>query len=78
METENMLENSKKKLLKKNLDMIVANNLKIQGAGFETNTNIVTIITPDNIIELPIMEKDEVAFHILDNILSLKNMDNNS
>ncbi len=75
METENMLENSKKKLLKKNLDMIVANNLKIQGAGFETNTNIVTIITPDNIIELPIMEKDEVAFHILDNILSLKNMD---
>ncbi len=58
--------------------MIVANNLKIQGAGFETNTNIVTIITPDNIIELPIMEKDEVAFHILDNILSLKNMDNNS
>lgn len=78
METENMLENSKKKLLKKNLDMIVANNLKIQGAGFETNTNIVTIITPDNIIELPIMEKDEVAFRILDNILSLKNMDNNS
>ncbi len=72
METENMLENSKKKLLKKNLDMIVANNLKTQGAGFETNTNIVTIITPDDVIELPIMEKEEVAFYILDKILSLR------
>lgn len=74
METENMLENSKKKLFKKNLDMLVANNLKIQGAGFGTNTNVVTIITPDNITELPIMEKEEVAFHILDKILSLRNL----
>ncbi len=73
METENMLEHSKEKLRKKNLDMIVANNLKIQGAGFETNTNIVTMITKDDITELPIMEKEEVAFHILDKILSLRN-----
>ena len=69
METQNMLENSKKKLKKKNLDMIVANNLKVAGAGFETNTNIVTIITPDSVTELPIMEKDEVAFRLLDAIL---------
>lgn len=69
METQNMLENSKKKLEKKNLDMIVANNLKVAGAGFETNTNIVTIITPDSVTELPIMEKDEVAFRLLDAIL---------
>ena len=69
METQNMLENSKKKLEKKNLDMIVANNLKIQGAGFETDTNIVTLITKDSVTELPIMEKDEVAFRLLDAIL---------
>ncbi len=78
METENMLENSKNKLLKKNLDMIVANNLKIQGAGFETDTNIVTIITPDNITELPLMEKEDVAFHILDKILTLRAIVHNS
>lgn len=78
METENMLENSKKKLLKKNLDMIIANNLKIQGAGFETDTNIVTVITSENVTELPMMEKDEVAFHILDRILSLRTLDNQS
>lgn len=73
METENMLENSRKKLDKKNLDMIVANNLKVPGAGFETDTNIVTIITPDESIELPIMDKGEVAFRILDKILSVLN-----
>ena len=72
METQNMLENSKKKLEKKNLDMIVANNLKVAGAGFETNTNIVTIITADSVTELPIMEKDEVAFRLLDAILERK------
>lgn len=71
METENMLDNSRKKLDKKNLDMIVANNLKVPGAGFETETNIVTIITPDEITELPLMNKEEVAFHILDKILSI-------
>lgn len=69
METENMLENSREKLLKKNLDMIVANNLKTQGAGFGTDTNIVTIITENDTRELEIMSKDEVAGVIVDNIL---------
>lgn len=69
METENMLENSRAKLAKKNADMIIANNLKTDGAGFGTDTNIVTIITKDDCIELEIMSKDEVASIILDNIL---------
>ena len=69
METENMLENSKAKLEKKNLDMIVANNLKVKGAGFGTDTNIVTIITKDEVKELPIMSKDEVANALLNEIV---------
>ncbi len=69
METENMLENSKAKLAKKNLDMIVANNLKQSGAGFGTDTNVVTIITPDTVKELPLMSKDEAANQIIDCIL---------
>ena len=69
METENMLENSRAKLAKKNADMIIANNLKTDGAGFGTDTNIVTIITKDDCVELEIMSKDEVAGVILDNIL---------
>ena len=72
METENMLDNSIKKLNTKNLDMIVANNLKVPGAGFKADTNIVTMITHDEVTELPIMDKEEVAFHILDKILSLR------
>ena len=72
METENMLENSRKKLAKKNLDMIVANNLKIKGAGFETDTNIVSLITKNSETELPIMGKDDVAFRLLDAILELR------
>ncbi len=72
METENMLENSRKKLAKKNLDMIVANNLKIKGAGFGTDTNIVTLITKNSETELPIMGKDDVAFRLLDAILELR------
>lgn len=75
METENMLDNSTKKLYKKNLDMIVANNLKMQGAGFGTDTNIITMITKNDVTELPIMEKEEAAFHILDKILALKSGD---
>ena len=67
-----MLENSKKKLQKKNLDMIVANNLKMQGAGFETDTNIVTMITEDQVFELELMSKEDVAFRLLDKILELK------
>ena len=75
METENMLENSRKKLAKKNLDMVVANNLKVAGAGFETDTNVVTMITNTEVLELPIMNKEEVAFHIIDQILSMQNTD---
>lgn len=70
METENMLENSKAKLTKKNLDMIVANNLKVAGAGFGTDTNIVTVITEETCEELPIMKKEEVAGAIFDRILN--------
>lgn len=66
METENMLENSRAKLAKKNVDMIVANNLKQAGAGFGTETNVVTIITADEEIELPMMSKEAVADKILD------------
>ncbi len=69
METENMIENSVAKLNKKHLDMIVANNLKKAGAGFGTDTNVVTIITSDEIKELEIMSKDEVAEKIVDAIL---------
>lgn len=72
METENMLENSKKKLAKKNLDMVVANNLKVSGAGFGTDTNVVTLITKDDFIELPIMSKDAVADEILNYIVKMK------
>ena len=72
METENMLENSQKKLVKKNLDMIVANNLKVEGAGFQGDTNIVTLITADSVKELPLMNKEEVAFKLLDEILKLR------
>lgn len=68
METENMLENSRKKLEKKNLDMIVANNLKESGAGFGTDTNVVTIITKKEEEKLPIMSKEAVANRILDKI----------
>lgn len=73
METQNMLENSRAKLKKKNLDMIIANNLKVAGAGFGTDTNIVTMITKDEEIELPIMSKAEVASAILNRILKMKN-----
>jgi phosphopantothenoylcysteine decarboxylase/phosphopantothenate--cysteine ligase len=68
METQNMLENSRKKLEKKNIDMIVANNLKMAGAGFGTDTNVVTIITREQELELEIMTKDEVAHRLLDEI----------
>lgn len=71
METENMLDNSRAKLVKKNLDMIVANNLKQTGAGFGTDTNIVTLITKKDEQKLPILTKDEVAKAIVDKILTL-------
>lgn len=68
METQNMLENSRAKLDRKHLDMIVANNLKVAGAGFGVKTNVVTIITQDEARQLPLMGKDDVAAHILDEI----------
>lgn len=68
METEHMLENSTAKLTKKNVDMIVANNLKTTGAGFGTDTNVVTLITREGAEELPLMSKEEVAHQILDRI----------
>lgn len=69
METENMLENSRAKLEKKHADMIAANNLKMEGAGFATDTNIVTLITRDGVTELGKRSKDEAAKAILDTIL---------
>lgn len=69
METQNMLENSRAKLEKKNLDMIVANNLKTAGAGFGTDTNVVTMITKEEEIELDIMSKKDVANSILNQIM---------
>ena len=72
METENMLENSRKKLHKKNLDMVVANNLKVPGAGFQGDTNVITLITENSVSELPQMDKEEAAHAILDQILKLR------
>lgn len=69
METRDMLENSRKKLARKHLDMIAANNLKVAGAGFGVDTNVVTILTADGIQELPLMGKDQVAAKLLDAIL---------
>ncbi len=69
METEHMLENSRAKLEKKNLDMIVANNLKVQGAGFGTDTNVVTLLTRKDMTELPLMSKEEVADQLLNYIM---------
>ena len=68
METKDMLQNSQAKLERKKLDMIVANNLKVAGAGFGVDTNVVTVITADGAEELPLMGKDEVAHHLLNAI----------
>lgn len=66
METRDMLENSRAKLEKKNVDMICANNLKVAGAGFGTDTNVITLITREGVEELPLLSKEEVASRILD------------
>ena len=71
METQNMLENSRVKLEKKHADMIVANNLKTAGAGFGTDTNVVTLITRDQIEELPCLSKEEVAHRLLDRLVKM-------
>ncbi len=70
METENVLENSRKKLASKNADMICANSIRTAGAGFGVDTNILTLITADSDEELPLMSKDEAAHKVLDTILS--------
>ena len=68
METKDLLQNSTAKLHKKKMDMIVANNVKVAGAGFGVDTNIVTLITKDTVEELPLQSKDEVAMRIADKI----------
>ena len=65
METENLIENSRAKLIKKNTDMICANNLKVEGAGFGVDTNVISVITKENIVELPLQSKDSAANAIL-------------
>ncbi len=71
METQNMLENSRAKLVKKNLDMIVANNLKVAGAGFAGDTNVVTMITKQDETELPLLSKEETAVQIINKIIKM-------
>lgn len=69
METENMVENSRAKLQKKNLDLIAANNVKVAGAGFAVDTNILTLISPEDMVELPLLTKDAAADLLLDAIM---------
>ncbi len=71
METKDLLENAKKKLEKKNADMIVANNLKVEGAGFGTDTNVVALIKRDGVKELPMLSKEQVAKAVLDELIKL-------
>lgn len=70
METRDMVENSKQKLEKKHIDLIAANNLKQEGAGFGVDTNLLTLISPDGAKELPLMSKEEAAHALLDEIMS--------
>lgn len=72
METENMVEHALGKLKKKNLDLIVANNVKVEGAGFGTDTNVVTLITDEEIRELALMKKEKVAQQLVDELLKLR------
>ena len=72
METQNMIGNSRAKLTKKNLDMVAANNVKMAGAGFQGDTNVLTLITQDEEVSLPLMSKEDAAMMLLDKILFLK------
>ena len=69
METRDMVENSRKKLEKKNMDMIAANNVKVAGAGFQVDTNQLTLITREDLLELPLVTKEAAADLLLDEIL---------
>lgn len=71
METRDMIRNSRAKLEKKNLDMVAANNLKVEGAGFQGDTNVLTLITQDEEVSLPLMSKEDAALKILDKMLLL-------
>ena len=71
METQNVIGNSRAKLTKKNLDMVAANNVKMAGAGFQGDTNVLTLITQDEEVSLPLMSKEDAALKILDKILTL-------
>ena len=71
METQNVIGNSRAKLIKKNLDMVAANNVKVEGAGFQGDTNVLTLITQDEEVSLPLMSKEDAALEILDKILLL-------
>ncbi len=72
METSHLIENAQNKLIKKNCDMIVANNLKVDGAGFETDTNVVTLLTKNHIESLEIMSKNSSAFIILEKLMKVE------
>ena len=74
METQNVIGNSRAKLTKKNLDMVAANNVKVEGAGFQGDTNVLTLITQDEEVSLPLMSKEDAALKILDKILTLTSM----
>ena len=78
METQNLMENSVKKLNKKNADMIVANSIKDANAGFGVDTNIITIITKDDAVAYPVMTKDEVADEIINAVVKLKEKKNDT
>lgn len=75
METRDMLSNSRAKLKKKNLDMVAANNVKVAGAGFQGDTNVLTLITQDEEVSLPLMSKEDAAGKILDKILEIMNQE---
>ncbi len=72
METQNMLENSRAKLDKKNIDLVIANNLKVEGSGFGTDTNVVTMISKKEEVQLELLSKEMVAHKVLDEILKLR------
>lgn len=73
METQNMVENARKKLESKNVDIIAANNVKVEGAGFENDTNVLTLITKDSEIKLDLMSKFDCAGKLLDEIINIRN-----
>ena len=71
-ETENLLDNARKKLIDKNADIVVANDVTMKGAGFDVDTNIATLVTKDCAEELPVMSKRQLADKILDKVVELK------